>query len=288
MSKPNNHRISLAQINSYLTSIPKNIDHHLKQIETAISEKSDLIIFPELSLSGYNIQDAGFDIAVDADSEILDSLRKQSKYISILLGFPERGKHGEIFNSACLLENGEAGIVHRKRYLPTYNVFDESRFFTHGNSVEPCLTKIGRTGVLICEDSWHPGTAYLLAYQNIEQLIIMAASPYRSQLASETLDTMAKWNTICQSYAAMYQIPVYFVNRVGSEDGILFWGGSSAFKAGGYKFAEAPKFEEKLITVDCAKNEMMRDRYISTQFLDEDLQWQFAQMEKLIRNHKDA
>jgi len=278
-------KISIAQTNSFLTNIPKNISHHSEFIKKAISEKSDLVVFPELSLSGYNLQDSSFDIAVSENEEIFKPLKEFSKEISILIGFPEKGKNGEIYNSSAFFEDGIMVISHRKRYLPTYNVFDESRFFTRGNELTAVNSKLGKIGVLICEDSWHPGLSYLLAYQKIDILAIIAASPYRSQLESESLDAMAKWNSICQAYAATYSLPVIFCNRVGSEDGILFWGGSSVYKAGGLKIEEAPKFEEMLLTCLIDKQEMRRDRFASTQFHDEDVLWQLDQLKKITRTN---
>lgn len=278
-------KITLAQINTRLLDIQHNINLHVEVLNSVSKDEKQLVVFPELSVSGYTVQDGAFDLALMLDDVLLNPLKEKSiSGNSFLFGMPERGVNGEIFNSAILSENGKLSVAHRKRYLPTYNVFDESRFFTRGNLVRAIETNIGKIGVLICEDSWHPGLAYLLAYQKIDILIIMAASPYRSTIKGENLDIQSKWHVICQSYSATYSIPVVCVNRVGSEDGVLFWGGSSAFKPGGYLEQQLSTFDSEIKTITFDKSDGLRDRYLSTHFFDEDLIWQLHQMEDLVKN----
>lgn len=285
MTPSENHTIStaLVQFNSRLLDLQSNLTRHIQFATEAIEKGAEIIVFPELSLSGYTIQDAVYDIALTPDSAILNELKPLSQFASLFIGFPERGSDGELFNSALLLEAGKVKIAHRKRYLPTYNVFDESRYFTRGNEINVIETSYGKIGVLICEDSWHPSLAYLLAHQGMDLLIIMAASPYRSELASETLDISSKWKIICQSYATTLSVPVLFCNRTGSEDGILFWGGSAAYKAGGQEIGKLPLFEEGLLFSSFSELDRNRERFASSHFLDEDLLWHHHQLGKILR-----
>ncbi|MBN8706757.1 MAG: acyltransferase [Bacteroidetes bacterium] len=275
--------IASVQLNSRLLDLHSNLKKHVQLASEAIAKGAKIIVFPELSLSGYNIQDAVFDIAITVSNPLFDELKPLSFSASILFGAPERGRDGELFNSAFLIEKGTISVVHRKRYLPTYNVFDESRFFTRGNEINVFSTEAGKVGVLICEDSWHPSLGYLLAHQGMDILIIMAASPYRSELASETLDISSKWKIICQSYATTLSLPVIFCNRTGSEDGVLFWGGSAAYKAGGQETGKLPLFEEGILFSTFSAVDRNRERFASSHFLDEDLLWQHHELGKLIR-----
>lgn len=285
MMASSDHTLSTAliQFNSRLLDLQANLNKHCKLATQAIENGAKIIVFPELSVSGYNLQDAVFDVALSSENPVFDELKSLSRFASILIGVPERGDDGELFNSAFLIEDGKVRVAHRKRYLPTYNVFDESRFFTRGNDVKVMDTGAGKIGVLICEDSWHPSLAYLLAHQGMDLLIIMAASPYRSELASETLDISSKWKIICQSYATTLSVPVVFCNRTGSEDGILFWGGSAAYKAGGQETGTLPMFEEGILYASFSAIDRNRERFASSHFLDEDLLWHHHQLGKILR-----
>ncbi|NUQ80958.1 MAG: acyltransferase [Bacteroidetes bacterium] len=274
-------RLALIQTDSRLCDLKSNTIAHRELARKAIESGANLVIFPELSLSGYQLMDATYDLAITPDSSLFDEFKPLSMFAPILTGAPERGADGQIFNSVFLIDNGEVRVVHRKRYLPTYNVFDESRFFSAGKEIQPADTRVGKLGILICEDSWHPTLAWLHAQQQADLLIIMAASPYRSELAVETLDIRSKWKAIAQSYAITLSLPVAVCNRVGSEDGILFWGGSAVYKAGGQQLAEAPLFEPTELVATLNTQDRNRERYSSTHFLDDDQLWFQNQTSKL-------
>lgn len=266
-------RLALIQTDSRLCDLKANTTAHRELARKAIESGANLVVFPELSLSGYQLMDATYDLAITTGSPLFDEFKPLSMFAPILTGAPERGTDGQIYNSVFLIDNGDVLVIHRKRYLPTYNVFDESRFFTPGKELRPVQTRVGTLGVLICEDSWHPTLAWLHAQQHADLLIIMAASPYRSELARETLDIRSKWKAIAQSYAITLSLPVAVCNRVGSEDGILFWGGSAIYKAGGQQIAEAPLFEPDELVATLHSQDRNRDRFASTHFLDDDPVW---------------
>ncbi|MCK6600745.1 MAG: hypothetical protein L6Q77_02870 [Bacteroidetes bacterium] len=270
------------QFDSRLLDLPFNMQKHVRLAGEAVEKGAGLVLFPELSLSGYNLMDGAFDVAIDPSGSFFDELKPVSQFAPVLAGFPERGTDGGIYNSAVLIDQGRVQVIHRKRYLPTYNVFDESRYFTRGNSLNVVKTSAGVVGVLICEDSWHPSLANILARQGMDFLVIIAASPYRSELASETLDITSKWQIICQSYATTLSLPVIFCNRTGSEDGILFWGGSAAYKAGGQIAGSLPMFEEGILFGSFQPADKLRERFASSHFLDEDLLWTSEQYKKLL------
>jgi len=261
---------ALAQIDSRVGDVPHNIQHHLELIDKAIRRKAKLIMFPELSLTGYTVRDLAWDIALDpARDKQLDILKKKSKSISIILGFVESGpKHG-IYNSALFLEDGEIKHIHRKVYPPTYGMFEEGRYFSSGDRARAFDSKLGRFGMLICEDLWHVSLPYLLAVDGSEALFSLTASPTRIGTDSKKLETQEINHEHHRCYARLLNVYLLFCNRVGFEDGVNFWGGSTIVSPSGNHVALAKTFEKDLIFGELNSNEIRRARRFSRHFLDE-------------------
>jgi predicted amidohydrolase len=133
MKKKNKLKIAIAQINSKLANIEANLEKHLSYIERARERKVDIIIFPELSLTGYSLKDSVYDVAMTCDDNRLKPLFKASENISICVGMVELTDSFEAKNTNLFLENGKITARHRKVYLPTYGVYEEKRYFTPGN-----------------------------------------------------------------------------------------------------------------------------------------------------------
>lgn len=261
---------ALAQIDSRVGDVPTNIQHHLELIDKAIRRKARLIMFPELSLTGYTVRDLAWDIALDPSRDKrLDVLKKKSKSISIALGFVESGpKHG-IYNSALFLEDGEIKHIHRKVYPPTYGMFEEGRYFSSGDRVRAFDSKLGRFGMLICEDLWHLSLPYLLAVDGAETIFSLTASPTRLGSDSKKLENQEINHEHHRSFARLLNVYVLFCNRVGFEDGVNFWGGSTIVSPSGEHVALARTFETDLIFGELDSNEIRRARRFSRHFLDE-------------------
>lgn len=254
--------ISLAQINTKLGNVQANLEKHLEWIREAQAAGANLILFPELSLTGYVLQDLTPTVARRpvADDPCFRPLLQASQGIDIVVGFVEAEKRQRFHISAAYLSQGEVLHIHRKIYLPTYGLFDEGRFFAHGERARAFNTRFGRMGILVCEDFWHASPPYLLWMDGAELLLFSSASPGRG-LNQEPKMQSARWiEQINQGYANLFTVFVAHANRVGYEDGLNFWGGSTLYDPDGKQLAHAPHFQEALITAEIDMAQLHRTR----------------------------
>ncbi len=269
-------RIALAQTTSILGDVERNVTRHVEIAERALSQKADAVIFPELSLSGYTVRDLNFECAVNRDSEVLKPLRTLSKKISIIAGAVEADDRGAVYNTALLFENGDVRHIHRKVYPPTYGIFEERRYFTSGRAAAVFNSeRLGSIGLLVCEDLWHPSLPYIEAMSGAQLIITIAASPTRLDSGEDAVHSSTpEIYTINRehhaAYARLLGCYIAFVNRVGVEDGVNFWGGSEVVGPSGETISRAKFFDEDLIVVDIDPSYVRQARQLSRHFLDED------------------
>ncbi|MBI5432676.1 MAG: carbon-nitrogen hydrolase [Planctomycetes bacterium] len=220
-------RVTLAQTNPTLGNLAANLRDHVERIRAATAAGSQLIVFPELSLTGYFLKDQTVDLALPLGAKELDELATLSKSISIVVGFVERSKDGRIYNSVAFFEDGRVLAVHRKVHLVTYGMFDEQREFAAGEEFRAIESKLGRFGVLICEDAWHVSSGYQHFLNNVDTLLVPSNSPGRGIGGGESdLQSRRTWNTLLESHGRFFQTWVVYANRVGWEDGVVFSGGT--------------------------------------------------------------
>src|SRR6185369_9256604 len=162
-------------------------------IEKGISEGAQLVVFPELALTGYFLKDLVPDVALGLDAPQIQRLKLLSRRISIAIGLVEVTSDYRFFNTALYLEEGEILQVHRKVYLPTYGLFDEQRYLARGEHFRAFDTRFGRVGMLICEDMWHLSAPYILAMDGATTLICLSSSPGRGISGAEGLGSAAAW-----------------------------------------------------------------------------------------------
>ncbi|MDA1329524.1 MAG: carbon-nitrogen hydrolase [Chloroflexi bacterium] len=252
--------LALAQIDTQLGVVHANLEKHLDYVKQA--QGADLIIFPELSLTGYMLQDLVPQVRAKPTSEdpVFNQLLKASKKIDMIVGFVEEDQRHRFFNSAAYLSKGEVLHVHRKVYLPTYGMFDEGRFFAWGDSVRAFDTRFGRVGIAICEDFWHASPPYLLWLDGADLLYFVSVSPGRGLNSEDALES-ARWvEHVAQGYASLFTSFVANVNRVGYEDGLNFWGGATAYDPNGELLAKGPYHEEALTITELDLDELHRTR----------------------------
>jgi len=255
-------KIALAQINTRLGDIHANLAKHLEWVSEARGHGADLVIFPELSLTGYGLQDLAPTVACRPQSTdpIFAPLLRASEDIDLIVGFVEADPRHRFFISAAYLSLGNVVHVHRKVYLPTYGLFDEGRFFAWGDRVHAFDTRFGRFGLLICEDFWHASPPYLLWLDGADVLLLISASPGRGLNDQDRLES-ARWvEQISQAYASLFTTFVLHTNRVGFEDGLHFWGAATAFDPDGRLLARGPYHEEALTLVDLDLAQLARTR----------------------------
>jgi len=239
--------VALAQITTCPGQFRNNLDTHLEMAARARDGGASLVLFPELSLSGYLLAHGVVEQAFTLDDPRLRPLRDASRDVALLVGVPLREDAGGISNAAVLLEDGEVRGVHRKLYLPTYGMFDEGRYFVPGRHLTPLECGLGRFGVLICEDAWHLSSAVMLARERVDALLVVAGGPTEIDAHDAPAGTR-RWRWIAGAVAVTCVTPVFFANRCGWEEGILFGGGSWAVDAGGRSLAEpAPALDQALV-----------------------------------------
>jgi NAD+ synthase (glutamine-hydrolysing) len=253
-------KLALAQINTRLGVLEANLEKHLDFIKQA--KGSDLIIFPELSLTGYVLQDLVPTVVSvpNSDDPTFGPLLKASKDIDMIVGFVEKDERQRLFNSAAYLSKGEVLHVHRKVYLPTYGMFDEGRYWAWGDSIRAFDTRFGRVGMLICEDFWHASPPYLLWLDGADLLYLISVSPSRGLSGEEALES-ARWvEHVAQAYASLFTSFVAQTNRVGYEDGLNFWGGAGVYDPRGEQIAKGPYQDEALTIAELDLDELRRTR----------------------------
>lgn len=259
MSKLN---LALAQINTRLGVVDANLEMHLDYIHQAQEAGADLIVFPELSLTGYALQDLTASVAIrpHEDDRVFQPLLSASSEIDVMVGFVEDGQRHRFYIASAYLSRGEILHVHRKVYLPTYALYDEGRFFAWGDRVRAFDTRFGRFGILICEDFWHVSPPYLLWLDGAEVMLFQSASPGRG-LSQDPKFSTSRWvERINQAYASLFTTFVVHTNRVGFEDGLNFWGGATAFDPDGDLLAQGPYQEEALTSATLDLNQLRRTR----------------------------
>jgi len=219
-------RLVVAQTNPTLGDIQKNLEDHLQRIDAATGA-ADLILFPELSLTGYFLRDQVEEVAQTLDAPFLRPLLERSKRISIAFGFVERSREGRLYNALGFLEDGRFLAVHRKVHLVSYGLFDEGRDFAPGEQFRVIESRHGRFGPLICEDMWHMPSAYSYFLADADALLVASSSPARGvEAPGPGLASQRTWNILLQASALLYRTWVAYSSRVGWEDGIGFGGGS--------------------------------------------------------------
>ncbi len=267
-------RIALAQIRPSLGDVSRNLTLHLETLARAAEQGADLIVFPELSLTGYYLEDLVPEVALEPTrSDVVTALREASAAhrVDVAFGCVEVSEDFRFFNSAVYVSRGEIVHVHRKLYLPTYGMFDEGRYLAPGDVLRAFDTRWGRTGMLICEDMWHPSSVYLLAQDGAQILLCLSAGPGRGVRGQGKLGSLKAWETITHSAAQAYMIYIVYVNRVGLEDGAVFAGGSMIVDPFGRPVASAPTLDEALIVAEVDTEEIRRARTFYPLLRDERL-----------------
>ena len=265
-------RIALAQINPRLGNLAANLALYEEAVRRGVGERADLLVFPELSLTGYLLRDTVPSVALSAKSTEMKTLGQLSRELPFVAGLVEESADHRFFNSAIYFEDGEIRHVHRKVYLPTYGMFDEQRYFARGDRVRAFESKFGRLTLLICEDLWHPSTIYLAALDGALAVLCPSASPLRGIVEGQAQDDNARyWEMLNRTYAETYSLFMIYGNRCGFEDGVGFWGGSEVIDPFGQRLAKAKYYEEDFLVAEVALESVRRKRTMSPLLRDEDI-----------------
>jgi predicted amidohydrolase len=281
-------RIALAQISPHLGDIGKNLDLHFRAIEKAGRKKARLIVFPELSLTGYTLMDLVPDVALKPDGHPqFRKLLTRSRAIDIVVGFVEERGKGLFFNSAAYLSGGRLVHVHRKVFLPTGGMFEEGKFFAPGKSFRTFDTAFGKAGLMVCRDFLSIGAGYALFAGGADLIIISSAAPGRGMTAGDGFATSRMWELMGEALAYFSTAFVVYCNRVGFEDGKAFAGGSFIFGPDGRRLAKAPEAEESLIFADLRLEDIRAARKKWTFRRDDRPEVILYSLERIVREDED-
>ena len=262
---PGSFVAALAQIAPRLGNVAANLERHCSIIADARAAGASLVVFPELSLTGYFLKDLVPDVAVRLDSDVIASLCEACAGIDAVIGCVVESDDARFYNAALYLSAGRVHHMHAKVYLPTYGIFDEQRYFAAGErfrafDATAAGARTWRAGALICEDMWHPSAAALLARQRVDMYICPSASPGRGVLRGAALGTANSYDFMTRAYAQLFTSYVVYVNRVGYEDGIAFWGGSRVVGPDGALVGEPAGTEETVVYHTLDKGALRRAR----------------------------
>ncbi|GFO70164.1 carbon-nitrogen hydrolase [Geomonas limicola] len=275
--------VALAQIKPKLGCLADNLAIAEAAIEKGIAEGAELIVFPELALTGYFLKDLVPDVALRLDAPELQKLKDLSRHISIAIGLVEVTSDYRFFNTALYLEEGEIRHVHRKVYLPTYGLFDEQRYLARGEHFRAFDSRFGRIGILICEDMWHLSAPYILAMDGATSIICLSSSPGRGISDAEGLGSAGAWQRLTSTTAMFLNCRVFYCNRVGYEDGINFWGGSEVITPSGDVAVRGAILDEDFVLAKVDEGALRRERIFSPMMRDENMMLTVKELRRIER-----
>jgi len=281
-------RVALAQVSPALGDLERNLALHLEQIASARGQHADLIVFPELSLTGYFVRDMVPDVALHPGRPEIRRLIEAAGPSALVFGFVEESPQHRFYNAALYAEGGRIVHVHRKVYLPTYGLFDEQRYFASGERLQAFDTaRFGRVGLLICEDFWHLSAAAVMQAEEVDMLICVSNSPARG-VDGPKIRTAEIYERLAQAFAHLLGAVVVLVNRVGFEDGLCFWGGSMVVGPDGRIIAQAPMLDAALSLACFDPADLRRQRILAPLARDERLLLTIEELNRIKRERYDT
>lgn len=273
---------AVSQIASAIGDLDANLAKHLAVIDEARSESADVLLFPEVSLTGHS---AGHDVlrlALRRDSETVKTLAEAAGDTLVVFGLFEEGPAAQFYNSVFAVQNGQIVFIHRKLNLATYGLLEEGKHFASGRYVESFpLPDPWRGSTLICADAWNPVLVWLAALHGATCLFVPISSAVEAVGAE--FDNPAGWDTTIRHCALVYGMPVLMANRTGKEEDLTFWGGSRILDPFGRELARAHE-EEALLIAELDFDAVRRARYLLPTVRDSNLSLVLRETNRLSDN----
>jgi N-carbamoylputrescine amidase len=251
--------VGVAQVRTVLGDIQANLAKHVALIDAAHRQSVDVLLFPELSLTGYSVGAEASSLGMTEADPRLRELAALSGPMLVVVGAIERMAVGRPTNTALGLCHGEIAFRHRKLNLPGYGRLTEASHFAAGDSLDTYQhVRAGRVGTLICADLWNPALVHLSALQAIDLLLAPISSALEA--VGDGFDNPAGWETVLAFYSLLYGLPVAMANRVGTEADLTFWGGSRILDPFGRVLTQANTEEETLLVASIDLDDVPRAR----------------------------
>jgi predicted amidohydrolase len=243
---PEQITVGAAQIVTVPEDLEANLTTHLDVISDARGRGVDLLVFPELSLTGYHLSDDSFRLARSRRATVVQQIAEASVGLTTQFGFIEEGPGAQFYNSVLAVRDGAIEHLHRKVNLPSYGKLDENKHFAGGRFMETAmLDDVWRYGVLICADAWNPALVHLAAMNGATLLSVPISSSIDA--VDGEFSNPHGWDLALRFYAMAYGMPIVMANRVGIEGSAEFWGGSAIIDAHGRVIEQAGDQAELII-----------------------------------------
>jgi predicted amidohydrolase len=276
------------QCDAQLGDVEANVRMHLEWIAKAKEKGVELLVFPELSRTGYLLQDMVPEVSLSVDDPVFRELGRAAAPMSLVVGaIEESSDHGQ-YIASLYIENGQVLHLHRKVYLATYGVFDEARYLGSGQRIRAADTRFGRLGLLVCEDAWHPSLVSTLLLDGANVLVVQVASPVRNLSRGELPQNARTWMDTLRTYARLYGSYIVFCNRVGSEDGLVFWGRSCLLGPDGEELSSAALLDEELIVGEIDLERVREARLASPILREEKLDITIRELQRIVGARVDS
>jgi NAD+ synthase (glutamine-hydrolysing) len=274
-------RVALAQVDCVPGDVPANLDTCLAAVDAACAQGANLVVLPELALTGMLVERFASVAALRPDAPLLEAIRERSRDVSIVIGFLEDAGGGRIHNATGYFEQGKLLHVHRKVYLTGYGMLSGERgTLAPGEGIASFTTRFGQMAIVICDDAWHMSLPYLAAMDGAEVLLTCAGSPRGNASSSCTSEEL--WIAVNRAYAVMLKTVNVFVNRVGLEGELSFWGGSHAIAPDGRTLVRISHDRPDVAVVELDLREVARERRAYPYLSDERLELTLRELRRVV------
>jgi len=281
MSRAAGLKVAVAQIKSEVGDLEANVEKHLGLIHEARAEDVDVLLFPEVSLTGHSAGPDTLRLARGRHDPLLMALAAASGEMCSVFGFIEEGPAAQFHNTSMAVRHGEIAFLHHKINIPTYGLLDEGKHYAAGRYVDTfALTEAWRGSILICADVWNPGLVHLAAVHGVTVLFVPISSAIEAVGAE--FDNPGGWDLALRFFAMIYGMPVVMANRVGREGELTFWGGSCVIDPFGKTLARAGQDSEGLVSAELDYERVRKARYLLPTVRDSNLGLIVREAERLL------
>lgn len=281
MSRAARLKVAVAQIASEVGDLEANVKKHLDLIADARAHNVDVLLFPEVSLTGHSAAPETLRVARRRDDPLLMELAAASGEMCSIFGFIEEGPAAQFHNTAMAVRHGEIAFLHHKINIPTYGLLEEGKHYAAGRYIDTfSIADPWRGTILICADVWNPALVHLAAVHGVTALFVPISSAVEAVGAE--FDNPGGWDVALRFFAMMYGMPVIMANRVGKEGELTFWGGSCIIDPFGKILARAGTEGEGMITAELDYERVRKARYLLPTVRDSNLGLIVREAERLL------
>lgn len=283
MGNGNRLTVAAAQVESALGDVAANLEKHLALIDQARAAGVEVLLFPEMSLTGHSAGPETLALAIRSDDAVVRTMAERAGAMAVTFGLIEEGRAAQFYNSAITVRDGGIVYLHRKVNLATYGQLDDAKHFAAGRFVDSFrISERWQASVLICADLWNPALVHLAALHGATVLLAPISSA--GEAVGAEFDNPRGWEVALQFYGMIYGLPLVMANRIGTEGGLTFWGGSRVIDAWGHVVAAASGPSEQLVIGAVDFDQVRLARYRLPTVRDSNLALMLREAQRLSEN----